>query len=132
MITRIKKMNYFALLGLLISLLSFTGSVSAKACKGMSKSACTSATSCSWVKAYKTKKNVKVDAYCRNKAKKSAKGKKKIGKPTTKKAAAKEKEAKKDSKKIAKSSKDEKKASKKKAKKSTKKKKKSKSKKEKK
>jgi len=79
-----KKLNFVFLFGLLFSLLLFTGSATAKACKGMSKSACTSSSSCTYVKSYKTKKGVKVDAYCRNKAKKSASSKTK-SKTSTKK-----------------------------------------------
>ncbi|MCG7922862.1 MAG: chromosome partitioning protein ParB [Candidatus Thiodiazotropha lotti] len=37
----------------------------AKACKGMSKSACSGNANCSWVKSYTTKTGAKVNAYCR-------------------------------------------------------------------
>jgi len=127
------KLNYTLLLALLMSLLLFTGNVSAKACKGMTKSACSTSTSCSWVKSYKTKKGVKVDAYCRNKAKKSTsnkvtKAKKESKKSTKAKKAAKTKKESKKTKKAAKSSKNVKKTAKKKSKKTTKKDKKSKTK----
>ncbi|MCG8090540.1 MAG: chromosome partitioning protein ParB [Candidatus Thiodiazotropha taylori] len=40
----------------------------AKACKGMSKSACSGNANCSWVKSYTTKTGAKVNAYCRTKS----------------------------------------------------------------
>jgi outer membrane biosynthesis protein TonB len=40
----------------------------AKACKGLSKSSCSSNTNCSWVKSYTTKTGAKVNAYCRTKS----------------------------------------------------------------
>ncbi|MCG8066693.1 MAG: chromosome partitioning protein ParB [Candidatus Thiodiazotropha taylori] len=40
----------------------------AKACKGMSKSACSGNDNCSWVKSYTTKTGAKVNAYCRTKS----------------------------------------------------------------
>ena len=46
--------------------------VYAKACKGLSKTACSNSNSCSWTKGYTTKKGVKVDSYCRNKPGKKA------------------------------------------------------------
>ena len=67
-----KKLNYFSLLIILLGIFLLSGQASAKACKEMSKSACSSSDSCSWVNAYTTKKGVKVNSYCRNKAKKSS------------------------------------------------------------
>ncbi|MEW8624251.1 MAG: chromosome partitioning protein ParB [Candidatus Thiodiazotropha sp.] len=50
----------------------------AKACKGMSNSACSSNANCSWVKSYTTKTGAKVNAYCRTKS-----GKKSSSQSTT-------------------------------------------------
>ena len=46
--------------------------VAGSACKGLSQSKCSNNDDCSWVSSYKTKKGVKVDAYCRAKSGKSA------------------------------------------------------------
>ncbi|MCG7901536.1 hypothetical protein A3194_13080 [Candidatus Thiodiazotropha endoloripes] len=61
----------------------------AKACKGMSKSACSSNANCSWVKSYTTKTGAKVNAYCRTKSgkkssSKSTSSKQKTGKDSAK------------------------------------------------
>lgn len=41
----------------------------AKACKGLSQTACATNDDCSWVKGYKRKDGVKVSSFCRTKAK---------------------------------------------------------------
>ena len=58
---------------LFLTFFILTANVSAKSCKGMSQSSCSSSSSCSWVNGYKTKSGSQVSSYCRNKAKKSNK-----------------------------------------------------------
>ncbi len=59
------------------AILMFSSTITAKECKGMSKSTCSSATSCTWVSGYKTKTGSTIASYCRNKAgKKSTTAKK--------------------------------------------------------
>lgn len=51
-------------------LLSFSPlSLAAGACKGQAEGACSSDSSCSWVKSYTTKKGNTINSYCRNKSK---------------------------------------------------------------
>ncbi len=51
----------------------FSSSAFAASCKGLSKTACSNNSSCSYTKSYTTKNGTKVSAYCRNKpGKKSA------------------------------------------------------------
>jgi len=78
--------------------LSITGPFSTpaaaqSACKGMSKSACESSNSCSYVKAFTRKDGAKVKAFCR--AKPGGGAKKSVKKSTTKKTATKKTTAKK-------------------------------------
>ena len=72
--------GFFRLLLLLVVLGSFSFPVhSASQCKGLSSSACSASTECTWVEGFKRSDGVKVKSYCRalpSKAKKSA-GKKK-------------------------------------------------------
>lgn len=56
----------------------------AKACKGLSQTACATNDDCSWVKGYKRKDGVKVSSFCRTKAKASEKKQKKATKAKTK------------------------------------------------
>lgn len=73
----------------------------ASSCKGKTQSACSSASSCSWVKSYKRKDGVKVKAHCRSAKKASTKKVTSKKKSSDKKKASKSKKTtkKKDSKK---------------------------------
>ena len=73
--TKFRPHTFFSIF-LTLSILLFSGNIFAKSCKEMSKSTCTTASSCTWVKGYTTKKGNKVSAYCRNKASKKAVSKK--------------------------------------------------------
>lgn len=67
---------------LAISLMLVSMPAEAASCKGKTKSACSSATDCSWVDGFKRKDGVKVSAHCRSKSGKagnSAKSKKSAG-----------------------------------------------------
>jgi hypothetical protein len=68
---------------LAVAALVLSTPIFAKACKGMSSSSCSKSTSCSWVKAYKTKSGSTVAAYCRNKAGKKSSTKKTSDKKIT-------------------------------------------------
>lgn len=65
------------------ALMLASGTASAAECKGMTKTACTKATACTWVKGYTTKTGTKVDSYCRNAGKKASKKKASTKKKTT-------------------------------------------------
>lgn len=55
-------------------LMSFSQlSSAAGACKGQQQDACSSDTSCSWVKSYSTKSGKTIKSYCRNKSKPGSK-----------------------------------------------------------
>jgi len=67
--------------------LGATSAMAAGQCKGLSKSACSADSSCSWVNSYVTKSGKKVDSYCRVRAgKKQAVDKQSGSKGQTKKA----------------------------------------------
>lgn len=55
-------------------LVLFTSLVNAAqpACKGMVENACSTTNACTWVSSYERKNGVKINGYCRNKAKKSS------------------------------------------------------------
>ena len=72
----------------------FSFSANAASCKGMSKSACSSSSSCNWVDGYKRKDGVKVSSHCRaasGKAKKETKKKETKAKKTESKKTTKKK-----------------------------------------
>lgn len=79
-----RKTSFITLLSIFLFL--FSGTVLAKDCKGMSQSACSSSTSCSWIKGYKTQTGTEVKSYCRNKSGKASSNTKKSAttKPETK------------------------------------------------
>ena len=79
--------TFFSIL-LTASVILLSNPVYAKVCKGMSHSACSQSTSCSWIKGYKTKTGNTVAAYCRNKASKKN-NEEKTSKTRTKKSEAK-------------------------------------------
>ncbi len=67
--------------------LGATSAIAEGQCKGLSKSACSADSACSWIKSYVTKNGKKVDAYCRVKAgKKQAVDKKSESNSQSKKA----------------------------------------------
>jgi hypothetical protein len=72
MLTNSQKIKSLLFAIITLTMIILSGSVSAKACKGMSQSACSKSTVCTWVKGYKTKTGNKVASYCRNKASKKS------------------------------------------------------------
>ena len=91
------KSLFTTLISVLLLFFLAQGSASAAACKGLSKSRCGTASACSWVGSYTTKKGVKVSSFCRSKPGSGSKKAKK--KSVTKKSAAKKKKSSKSSKK---------------------------------
>jgi len=87
----------------LLAMALMSNPVMAASCKGMSKSACSSSNSCSWVKAYKTKKGNTVDAHCRAKPGKSSKKKSSSDKKSSSKTSSKSSSSSSDSKRASKS-----------------------------
>ncbi|HMV81006.1 MAG TPA: hypothetical protein PL048_07795 [Leptospiraceae bacterium] len=71
------KSSVWAILAFFVSSFLSVSSVSAKDCKGLSESQCSSNDDCTWVKGYQTKDGVKVDDYCRAKPGKGDKSDKK-------------------------------------------------------
>ncbi len=87
-----KKISSF-IVSLLLAFGIFTAPAQAASqCKGISKTACATSTSCSWVKGYKRKDGAKVSGHCRTN-KKAAKEKTKIKKKETKAKAKSKKDA---------------------------------------
>ncbi len=115
------KSLFATLISVLLVFFLAQGSANAASCKGLSKSRCGTASACSWVGSYTTKKGVKVSSFCRSKPGSGSKKAKK--KSVTKKSAAKKKKSSKAAKVKSKSKKEKKKKKKsKKSKKSDKKK----------
>ena len=91
------KSLFTTLISVLLVFFLAQGSANAASCKGLSKSRCGTASACSWVGSYTTKKGVKVSSFCRSKPGSGSKKAKK--KSITKKSSAKKKKSSKFSKK---------------------------------
>jgi len=68
---RSSKAKTFAAIPLLVLFTSFVNAAQ-PACKGMVENACSTSNACAWISSYERKNGVKVNGYCRNKAKKSS------------------------------------------------------------
>ena len=64
----------FAAISLFVLSTSFVNA-GQSACKGLVENVCSAANACAWVSGYERKNGVKINGYCRNKAKKASAGK---------------------------------------------------------